>query len=156
MTNLQEIMDLMMPLIPNDYRSEMVDDMDLAKRGAIEMAVALKFPTFKITEEVGEEITDDGDLVEVTTYFANQELTFEQIYLAAHFAYRAYLMKLKDSFTRDAINFNTLTFSIKGLEKRPEMINDSLYQLNRYLENEVAKVSGARAIVGTAVKYGGE
>ena len=156
MTNLQEVMDLMMPLIPNDYRSEMAEDIDLAKRGVIEMAVALKFPSFKITEVVNENVNDEGEVVEATTYFTSQELTFEQIYLAAHFAYRAYLMKLKDSFTRDAINFSTLTFSIKGLEKRPEMVNDSLYQLNRYLENEVAKVSGARAIIGTAVQYGGE
>lgn len=156
MTNLQEIMDLMMPLIPNDYRSEMANDIDLAKRGTYEMAVALKFPSFRITEESSSDVNDEGEVIEVTEYFASQELTFEQIYLAAHFAYRAYLMKLKDSFTRDAINFSTLTFSIKGLEKRPEMINDSLYQLNRYLENEVAKVSGARSILGTAVMYGGE
>ena len=156
MTNLQEIMDLMMPLIPNDYRSEMANDIDLAKRGTYEMAVALKFPSFRITEESSSDVNDEGEVIEVTKYFASQELTFEQIYLAAHFAYRAYLMKLKDSFTRDAINFSTLTFSIKGLEKRPEMINDSLYQLNRYLENEVAKVSGASSILVTAVMYGGD
>ena len=58
MTNLQEVMDLMMPLIPNDYRSEMANDIDLAKRGVVEMAVALKFPTFKIIEEVGEDVTE--------------------------------------------------------------------------------------------------
>ena len=156
MTNLQEIMDLMMPLIPNDYRTEMVNDIDLAKRGVVEMAVALKFPTFKIIEKVGEGVTDDGELVETTTYFANTELTFEQIYLAAYFAYRAYLMKLKDSFTRDAINFSTLTFSIKGLEKRPEMVNDSLSQVNRYLDDEIARVNGSHSILGTAVQYGGE
>ena len=92
MTNLQEIMDLMMPLIPNDYRSEMANDIDLAKRGTYEMAVALKFPSFRITEESSSDVNDEGEVIEVTEYFASQELTFEQIYLAAHFAYRAYLV----------------------------------------------------------------
>ena len=154
MTNLQEVMDLMLPLIPNDIRSDMVGDIDLAVRGTYEMAVALNIPNFQIVNEVSNDINDDGEIVENKTYYTNPTLTFEQIYLAAYFSYRAYLMKLKDSFTRDAINFSTLTFSIKGLEKRPEMINDSLYSVNRYLENEIARVSGSRSIVGTAVQYG--
>ena len=154
MTNLQDVMDLMTPLIPNDIRSEVVINIDLAMRGTYEMAVALKLENFHIDEQAQEDVDENGEPVTTTTYFASPELTFEQKYLAAHFAYRAYLLKLKDSLTRDAINFSTLTFSIKGLEKRPEMINDSLYQLNRYLDGEVAKVSGANAILGTAVQYG--
>lgn len=153
MTNLQEVMDLMMPLIPNDIRTEMADDIDLAKRGTYEMAVALKFKDFHIDTQINKTFDDDGNIVQETKYFVDPELTFEQIYLAAYFAYRAYLLKLKDSFTRDAINFSTLTFSIKGLEKRPDSLNDTLYQVNRYLESEIARVTGTSTILGTARQY---
>ena len=63
-------------------------------------------------------------------------------------------MPFKIEKSVEAINFSTLTFSIKGLEKIPENINDSLYWLNRNIQQEIDKANGSNAILGNVYVYG--
>ena len=154
-TNLSAVMDMMLALIPNDYRTEIAENVDLAERGVVEMSLALgRDVTFQYkTETVEDEET--GEITEVTVPVAcSPALSLPEMYLASHYAYRAYLMKLKDEFNRDAINFKTLTFEIKSLEKRPEAINDSLYTLNRYINDVIAQTQGSSAILGVVQQFG--
>lgn len=157
MTDLNEIIELMLPKIPLDMRTDDMIDIELARTGVMDMASALDFPTLSIevtTEEVVNE--DTGELEEVKTYFVKEKLDFKQMRLAAYYAYGAYLQRLKLSYTNDAINFSTLTFAIKGLEKRPDAINDTIYMWNRYLPDEVAKARGNSVVIGIVQQLGGD
>lgn len=145
-TSLKNVMDMMMPLIPDDYKTDIAEDIDLAKRGVIEMGVALK-QEYMFTSVV----SGDGTVTDVTI---NIDLSMFETFLASHYAYRAYLMRLKDELNRDAINFKTLTFEIKSLEKRPTAINDSLYSLNRYLADTVAMVTGSNSTAAVVTQFG--
>ena len=75
-------------------------------------------------------------------------------WLAALFTYKTYLERLNIEKTVEAINFKTLTFEIKGLDKIPENINDSIYWLNRNIQKEIDKANGSTALLGTVVAYG--
>lgn len=155
MTNLTEVIELMIPKIPLEMRSDEMIDIELAKVGVIDMASALSFESLNLEKSVNEVLNDEtGELEEEISYSVFPELNFSQLRLAAYFAYGAYLQKLKLSYTNDAINFSTLTFAIKGLEKRPEMIGDELYRYNRYMQDEINKANGASAILGTARQWG--
>lgn len=156
MTDLNEIMKLMLPKIPLDMRTDDMIDIELARIGVMDMASALEFPTLHI-EETTEEIVDEttGELVTVTNYYTVEDLDFKQQRLAAYYAYGAYLHRLKLAFTNDAINFSTLTFSIKGLEKRPDAINDNIYMWNRYLPDEIARAKGNPVVIGIVTQFGG-
>lgn len=158
MTNLTEVIDLMTPKIPLEMRSDEMIDIELARVGVLNMATALGFESLNITKHVEEVEDPDGEgTIEEVSYTVEPELTFKQLNLAAYYAYGAYLDKLKLAYTNDAINFSTLTFSIKGLEKRPESIGDQIYNWNRYLPNEINRASGnSGGIVGTAVVFGAE
>lgn len=145
---------MMLALIPNDYKTDIASDIDLVELGVIEMGAALG-KEIEFISEITQEPDEDGELVEKETKYVSADLTISEAYLASYFSYRAYLLRLKDEFNRDAINFKTLTFEIKSLEKRPEAINDTLYQINRYLTNYVAQAKGADAILGTVVQFGG-
>lgn len=152
-TQMTSIMNMMLPLIPDDYKTELMNDIDLAGLGLVEMCMALgREVDIAYQEEVltGEDGTEAKRLVPVS---CSPALTLQETYIASHYAYRAYLMRLKDEFNRDAINFKTLTFEIKSLEKRPEAINDTLYTLNRYLDDLVAQASGAKAILGNVTMF---
>lgn len=149
-TSLRSVMDMMMPIIPTDYKTDIADDIDLAYRGLVEMGIALRQDyTF-----VYENIDVDGVITPTITSI-NEDLTMSEKYLASHYAYRSYLMRLKDELNRDAINFKTLTFEIKSLEKRPEAINDSIYSLNRYLSDTVAVISGSTSLEPAVSQFGG-
>lgn len=156
MTDLTEVIDLMTPKIPLEMRSDDMIDIELARVGVIDMASALSFESLNIEKHVEMVDGDDGELVEQVSYTVEPDLTFRQLNLAAYYAYGAYLQKLKLMYTNDAINFSTLTFSIKGLEKRPDAINDNIYYWNRYLQDEINKASGSASIVGTARQFGAE
>lgn len=146
---------LMLALIPDNYKTEISEDISLVERGIIEMSVALSIDILINYETTTEEV--DGELVEVKTPIScTPTLTANQAYLASYYAYRAYLLKLKDEFNRDAINFKTLTFEIKSLEKRPEAINDTLYQVNRYLTGVIDQVNGSSCVLGKVVQFGGD
>jgi hypothetical protein len=149
-TSIQLVLDRMLPLIPAEYKSDIQDDIDLAIRGVYDMAYNLGIDELIVTSV--DDINNEGESVK--TYFANIDLTSSQIHLAAHFAYKAYLYRLKDAMNQEAINFKTLTFEIKGLEKRPEAVNDSIYMVERYLEKEVAKAKGSSSIVGAVRQFG--
>lgn len=155
-TDLTVIMNMMLSLIPNDYKTDIAEDMDLVERGLVEMSVALnKDIIINYTEKtIVDEETWESTTKKVATS-CTPALTLPEQYLASHYAYRAYLMRLKDEFNRDAINFKTLTFEIKSLEKRPEAINDSLYTLNRYINNVIAQTKGSDALLGRITQFGG-
>lgn len=157
MTDLTEVIDLMTPKIPLEMRSDDMIDIELARVGVIDMASALGFESLdlqKSTETSYDEET--GEEIEIVSYTVEPSLTFRQLNLAAYYAYGAYLQKLKLMYTNDAINFSTLTFSIKGLEKRPDAINDNIYYWNRYLPDEINKASGSASVIGTARQFGAE
>jgi len=141
-TSLRSVMDLMMPLIPEDFKTDNEDDIELAELGCVEMGVAL-----------GKEFTFTGS-IDDDTRSIEQDLSMAERWLASRFTYRAYLTRLKDELNQNAVNFSTLTFSVKGLEKRPEAINDSLYSLNKYLESEIAKAKGTD-VIGVVTQFGG-
>lgn len=153
-TDVSLVKSLMLSLIPDDYKTDIADDYDIIERGIIEMSVSLGLDVIinyeTITEGEGEEQTEVRIPVS-----CSPTLTVQQAYLASYYAYRAYLLKLKDELNRDAINFKTLTFEIKSLEKRPEAINDTLYQVNRYLSNVINETKGSGCVKGRVVKFGG-
>ena len=145
----------MLALIPDNYKTEIANDISLVERGIIEMSVAMSIDII-INYETSIDAVD-GDLVEnKVPVSCSPTLTANQAYIASYYAYRAYLMKLKDELNRDAINFKTLTFEIKSLEKRPEAINDTLYQVNRYLGSVVDQAKGSNCVLGKVVRFGGD
>ena len=156
MTSFQEILSIAVPKVPLELQEDAKADESYAYTGCIDMIVALGLDAdvkWEITKETNEET---GDVVEVKKGYCTVDLTLSQRWLAALFTYKVFLERLKMEKTIEAINFSTLTFSIKGLEKIPENINDSIYWLNRNIENEIAKAQGANAILGTVVAYGGD
>lgn len=138
-TTVKEILDLMLALIPKEFKSDIAEDYELAERGLIEMGVAL-----------GQEFTFEG---EGADRHIDVTLTMAEKWLASHFAYRCYLLRLKDELNQNAVNFSTITFSVKGLEKRPEAINDTLYQLNRYLDDAITRAKDGNCLIGYITKF---
>ena len=155
MTSFKDILNITVPKIPDEFQEEVLADESYAYTGCIDMIVALGLDADVIWEEKTD-YNDDGEEIIVKEGYCTADLTLEQKWLAALYSYKVYLEKLKVSMTVDAINFSTLTFSIKGLEKRPENINDTLYRLDRYLNQEINRAIGASAILGTVVSYGGD
>lgn len=152
MTTSKDVEQMLLACIPSDMRADGLIEADLIKLGVIDMCSALGITDVSFVEAT--DFTDDGE--EVTYYTIEPELDLFQQRLAGYFCFILYLEKLKLSLNQDAINFSTLTFSIKGLEKRPEAINDMIYQVRRYLDDTVSRLTGgALGILGTARKYGG-
>ena len=155
MTSFQDILSIAVPKVPLELQEEAKADESYAYTGTIDMIVALGLDAdvFWITEET---VDDNGDFIELKKGYCTVDLTLSQRWLAALFTYKVFLERLKMEKTIEAINFSTLTFSIKGLEKIPENINDSIYWLNRNIESEIAKAKGTSSILGTVVMYGGD
>lgn len=139
-TPVKEILDYMIVRIPTEFKTELSDDYALAQQGIIEMGIAM-----------GNDFTFSG---ENASMIVNEDLTMSNKWLASRFAYRCYLERLWDELNRNSVNFSTLTFSIKSLEKRPESVQEELYKLNRYLDSEISRASGASAIVGFVSEFG--
>lgn len=151
MTTSKDVEQMLLACIPSDMRADGLIEADLIKLGVIDMCSALGITDVSFEEDT--DFTDDGD--EVTYYHITPELDLFQQRLAGYFCFILYLEKLKLSLNQDAINFSTLTFSIKGLEKRPEAINDMIYQVRRYLDDTVGRLNGGSlGIIGTARKWG--
>lgn len=148
MTSSDEIKTLLLELIPEDMKADNLVTNGMIKLAVINMGAALGIDDMVITE--GE--NDDLEII----YNITPNLTLKQISLASYFAYGLYLEKLKLALNQDAINFSTLTFSIKGLEKRPEAINDSIYYNKRYIQSQIDMMNGSSAILGTAKMWGGD
>lgn len=140
-TTLKEILDMMLVNIPPEYKSELANDYDFAEQGIIEMGVAL-----------GDEYTFSGTDADRVV---DTQLPMNKRWLAARFAYLCYLNRLWDEFNRDSVNFSTITFSIKGLEKRPESIQDQIYKMRRYIANDIMLASDYGSSVGFVSKFGG-
>ena len=130
------------------FVSPLIED-EMLKVGVIDACSSLNIDDLKFGTIPSEEDPSKNDIV------ITPDLTLAQQRLASYYCYIAYLEKLKLSLNQDAINFSTLTFSIKGLEKRPEAINDQIYLVKRYLSSYEDKLNGSNAILGTAVQYGG-
>lgn len=150
-TPLQDILKITVPKVPTAYQEEVMNDESYAYAGCIDMMVNLGLDGDFITETT---ITSSGE--EEKHMSCTLDLTLRQKWLAALFTYKCYLERLKDSLTRDAINFKTLTFELKSLDKRPENINESLYTLNRYLSDNIAIALECDSVVGIAVQFGGD
>lgn len=156
MTSLKDILNIAVPKVPLELQEEVRNDESYAYTGCIDMIVALGMDADVIGETTEEFDKETGELKEVTSYYCTADLTLSQKWLAALFTYKVYLERLKIEKSIEAINFKTLTFEIKGLDKIPENINDSLYWLNRTINNEIDKASGANAVLGVVSAYGGD
>lgn len=156
MTSFQEILSIAVPKVPLELQDEARKDESYSYTGCIDMIVALGLDAdvFWETEQVLDEQT--GEMVEVKHGYCTADLTISQKWLAALFTYKTYLERLKLEKSIEAINFKTLTFEIKGLDKIPENINDSIYWLNRNIQAEIDKANGTNAILGTVISYGGD
>lgn len=148
MTKLKNVQSMMLPLIPSDYKTDIETDVDLCIYGTNQASVLLG-KTFTV---VSEDITSDNGEIS-TEYSIEENLNSFEIYLCALCSYKAYLVRLKDEFNRDAINFKTLTFEIKSLEKRPEAINDSIYSVNKDINSLVSQITGSNSICGVAKMF---
>lgn len=155
MTSFKDILKMTVPKIPTEYQEEVMKDESYAYAGCVDMIMALGLDA-DVQIETSEEVDDEGNTVIVEIGYCTVDLSFKEKWLAALYTYKAYLERLKVSSTMEAINFKTLTFEIKGLEKIPENLNDSLYTLNRYLDQEIDKALGTSAIIGVVTSYGGE
>ena len=153
MTPLKDILNIAMPKIPLELQEEAKQDESYAFTGCIDMIVALNLDANVFWQDE-EEINDDGTVDIVKHGYCTEDLTLSQKWLAALYTYKVFLERLKIEKSVEAINFSTLTFSIKGLEKIPENINDSLYWLNRNIQQEIDKANGSNAILGNVYVYG--
>ena len=153
MTTSKDVEQMLLACIPSDMRADGLIEADLIKLGVIDMCSALG-----LTDVSFENVTESTEDGEVNYYTITPELDLFQQRLAGYFCFILYLEKLKLSLNQDAINFSTLTFSIKGLEKRPEAINDMIYQVRRYLDDTIDRLNGGGAlgILGTARQFGGD
>jgi hypothetical protein len=133
-------------------RADGLVEASLIKLGVIDACSAMGIDDLSFEEF--SDYDDEGN--EVVSYTIAPSLTLFQQRLAGYFCYILYLEKLKLSLNQDAINFSTLTFSIKGLEKRPEAINDQIYMTRRYLSDQINRINGGSAILGTAKVFGGD
>ena len=152
MTKLNDVRILLESLIPEDMRASGLIEDDMLKVGVIDACSSLSIDDLKFDEVPSDnpETPSEKDIV------ITPDLTLAQQRLASYYCYIAYLEKLKLSLNQDAINFSTLTFSIKGLEKRPEAVNDQIYLAKRYLSSYEDKLNGSAAVLGTAVQYRGD
>ena len=153
MTPLKDILNIAVPKIPLELQADARQDESYAFTGCIDMIVALNIDADVIWEET-EEITDEGTVEIVKHGYCTKDLTLSEKWLAALYTYKVYLERLKIEKSVEAINFSTLTFSIKGLEKIPENINDSIYWLNRSIQQEIDRAKGSNAILGNVYVYG--
>lgn len=150
MVTTNDIREMLDTCIPEDMRADGLIEVGMLKLGIIDACCALGIEDFEFKEIIPEEPDEEKEKV----YEIIPDLTLSQQRLAGYFCYLLYLEKLKLSLNQDAINFSTLTFSIKGLEKRPEAVNDQIYMVRRYLQDQVDRMNGSSAIVGTAKAYG--
>lgn len=124
-TKLTEIIDLMLTLVPDDYKTESLDEQDIAKLAVINFAIN--------TKQIVTFVETDG----ITSI--NKELGMDELYYVALLSYKFYLMRLKDEFNRGAINFKTITFEVKSLEERAKQVEYSL----KSIDKEIISIFGS-------------
>lgn len=139
MTDFSDIMDVMIARVPADVRNEVAKDLSHVRAGIMAMYVA-----------TGIEEDDIHWDKETQTGYVDRNLTNSQKYLTMLFSYESYLQQLKLTYIDESIGIKTLTFEIKSLDKRPDAVNDSLYQLKRWLGDEIKSVNKSGCIIGKA------
>ena len=70
-TSIQLVLDRMLPLIPDEYKSDIQDDIDLAIRGVYDMAYNLGIDELIVTSI--DDTNSDGENIKV--YFTNIDLS---------------------------------------------------------------------------------
>lgn len=157
MTQLSEIVGLMLPRIPVDIRDKIEADESCAYLGCIEMLITLGL------EEDADVITDKKTITDpktgkernAVTGYCTRDLSLSERWLASLYTYKVYLEQTHDELTRRAVNFKSLTFEIKSLDKQPEQFRNKIYDFNRWINNEISKALHTNTVVGKARKFGG-
>ena len=146
-TNIQKVTRQLESLIPEKYKTEISPS--LVEFGINDLAITAKKPIEFEYEETTEEM--DGHVISVLTPVdCMPDLTPEEIRIASYYAYRRYLIRLKDSLNRDAMSFKTMTLEINDLYRRVSAIDTMLLEVNRYINSiEASKC------MGRAVQFGG-
>lgn len=156
MTPFSEILEIIASYIPDDYKMLLTTDESYAYTGCYKMCVTLGIEDAHLyTEEVKETDPETGKESYKRTGYCSLDLTMSQKWIAALYSYEAYLERLHEELTRGAINFKSLTFELKSLEKQPEQINNKIYMLKRYIKDELTNALGGKSVVGIARKFGG-
>lgn len=126
MTPFTDILKLVLAEIPDNYKSEVEGRYEFVYKALSSASVKIG-----LTAEV---IEVDG-----VPHF-NIDLTAQQKELLRLLAYRSYLTKTWDAFNRGAIDFETLTFKVKNLSKRPENINDLIYRTDKDITSVISTI----------------
>lgn len=134
-TPLTDISSMMMTLVPEDYKTDVVDEQDIVKLGVIQFGIDTGM-RLEFTENT--EVNESNEEVTVTS--VTPELTLNQRYLAALYGYMFYLMRLKDEFNRGAINFKTITFEVKSLEERAKQVEYTIRSLKSSISATVGSL----------------
>lgn len=126
-TKLTEIIDLMLTLIPVDYKTEAINEQDIAKLAVI---------NFSILTNQNLDFEDDSGVISI-----NKSLTIKEQYYVALLSYKFYLTRLKDEFNRGAINFKTITFEVKSLEERAKQVEYTLRSIDKEIKDTFNSIS---------------
>lgn len=155
MTQFSEILDIMLPRIPYSIKDKIRADETCAYAGCINMLVVLGIEDANVFTEEKTIIDANGKESTVITGYCDKDLSLAEKWLASLYTYKVYLDQTHDELTRRAVNFKSLTFEIKSLEKQPEQFNNKIYNFNRWINDEIKKALHKGEIVGIARKFGG-
>ncbi|RHU03332.1 MULTISPECIES: hypothetical protein [Erysipelotrichaceae] len=87
---------------------------------------------------------------ETNTGYCERDLSYAEIHLASLYAYESYLEMKELEYTEDIMGIKTITFEIKSLDKKPDAINNMLYQLRRWISEDIKRATGSAVVVGKA------
>lgn len=142
LTNVQKVRRMLDGLIPDAYKTEIKDS--FVENGILEAKSGVEILYEEQTEEV------DGNIISaLTAVDCVPDLNEEEIKASAYYAYRFYLINLKDTLNRDSMGIKTMTLEIKDLHKRVEAIDSLLMEVNR----EINSIENAKCI-GRVVQFG--
>lgn len=146
-TKLTDIVNLMLTLIPEEYKTQAIAEQDIAKLAVINYAI-----------NTAQNVTFSQDIDGIIS--VDKELSIEEQYYIALLSYKFYLMRLKDEFNRGAINFKTITFEVKSLEERAKQVETSIKSIDKRIEEIFVNISLSNeiypAIPIIVVEFGGD
>jgi len=129
-------------MIPDEYKTE-INDLYI-ENGILSVRSDIEF----IYEEQTEEI--DGNIVKtMAAVGCSPELSNDEVRASSWYAYRYYLLNLRDTLNRESMGIKTMTLEIKEMHKRVEAINDLLVEVNR----EINKIECMKCI-GRVEQFG--
>lgn len=142
LTNVQKVSRMLESLIPDAYKTEIKDS--FIENGILEAKTGAEIIYEEQTEEV------DGNIIStLVAVDCTPALSSDEIKASAYYAYRFYLINLKDTLNRDSMGIKTMTLEIKDLHKRVEAIDSLLTEVNSHIntiENEKC--------IGRVVQFG--